>query len=250
MGPLAAAFFRHGIDERGRRVAFGFRRWIGARIRARLRHRDGDAGPVGCGNYIGIVSVAFSPGSERFDVPVILAINSNAQNIGISQSGLTFRAVSGGGAPPAQSFSVFNVGTGALNFTATTSTLAGGAAWLSATPATGRSDATTAPVVQVAVRPAGLAPGDYYGQVRIAAPDIANSPQVVSVVLTVLPANGVAAPVVLPTGLIFVGQAGGANPAAQSIDITNLTARPANFSTSLSFDQGRTGLRRPQKPAW
>src|SRR6185503_18418882 len=109
-------------------------------------------GQLATGTYIGIVSIVLSPGTERFDVPVILAITSTQQSIGISQSGLTFRAVSGGGAPPAQSFSVLNVGTGALTWTASTSTLSGGQDWLSATPASGRSDATTAPVVQVQVK--------------------------------------------------------------------------------------------------
>ncbi|HTM49929.1 MAG TPA: hypothetical protein VL285_14655 [Bryobacteraceae bacterium] len=213
-------------------------------------------GPLPAGTYVGIVSISFSSGTERFDVPVILAITSHAQSIGISQSGLTFRAVSGGGAPPAQSFSVFNVGSGALNWTAATSTLSGGPAWLSATPTAGRSDAATAPTVQVQVRPAGLAPGDYYGQVRIAAPDIANSPQSVMAVLTVLGADVNPGPVVQPTGLIFVGQAGGANPPAQNIDITNLTTRAANFSTSLSFEQGnnwfaanpKSGAVQPNQP--
>src|SRR5437870_4550073 len=114
-------------------------------------------GPLAAGTYLGTVSIAFSSGSEQFDVPVILAITSTQQSIGISQSGLTFRAVSGGGAPPVQSFAVLNVGLGALNWTAATSTLSGGSDWLSATPASGRSDATTAPVVQVQVKPAGLA---------------------------------------------------------------------------------------------
>jgi uncharacterized protein (TIGR03437 family) len=204
-------------------------------------------GTLATGTYIGIVSITFPSGPERFDVPVILAITSTQQSIGISQSGLTFRSVFGGGAPPTQSFSVLNVGTGALTWTAATSTLSGGPDWLSATPATGRSDASTAPVIQVQVKPAGLAPGDYYGQVRISAPDIANSPQAVSVVLTVLPSNVNPAPVVQPTGLIFVAPAGGANPAAQNIDITNLTSKPANFSTGVFFDQGKDWFSTPQK---
>src|SRR5207245_7790442 len=194
-------------------------------------------GQLGTGTYVGIVSVVFSPGSERFDLPVILSITSTQQSIGLSQSGLTFRAAAGGGAPPAQSFSVLNVGVGALNWTASTSTLSGGS-WLSATPATGRSDANTAPVVSVQVKPAGLAAGNYYGQVSISSPDIVNSPQAVSVVLTVLAANVNPGPLVQPTGLIFVGQAGGANPAPQNIDITTLTSTPATYSTVAFFDQG------------
>ncbi len=204
-------------------------------------------GSLAAGTYTGIVSIAFSPGPERFDVPVILAITSTQQSIGISQSGLTFSAVSGGGASPALSFNVLNVGAGALNWTASTSTLSGGPDWLSATPTSGRSDAATTPVVTVQVKPAGLAPGDYYGQIRVSAPDIANSPQALSVVLTVLPSTAKPAPVIQSTGRIFVGQVGGANPAAQNIDITNLGASPVTYSTGAFFDQGKDWFATPQK---
>jgi uncharacterized protein (TIGR03437 family) len=189
------------------------------------------------GTYLGSVAVSSAPGSERFDVPVVMTVTNSQQGIGLSQSGLTFRAVSGGGAPPAQSFSVLNVGAGSLNWTASTSTLSGGVGWLSASPSNGSSNATTAPGVQVTVNPSGLAPGDYYGQVQISAPDIGNSPQAVSVVLTVLPPTADPGPSVLPTGLIFVGAAGGPNPAAQSVSITNLTSKTLNFSTATFFER-------------
>src|SRR5207245_2265664 len=68
-----------------------------------------------------------------------------------------------------------------------------------------------------------------------------------SVILTVLPPTVNPAPVVQPTGLIFVGQAGGVNPAAQNIDITNLTIRPATYTTSVFFDQGKDWFSTPQK---
>lgn len=209
------------------------------------------------GTYIGSVAITFAEGSERFDIPVVMTISSAQQSINLSQNGLTFRALAGGSAPPVQSFSVLNGGGDALNWTAATSTLSGGAAWLSATPASGRSDAGSSPAVQVRVTPAGLAPGDYYGQVRISAAGVANSPQSVSVVLTVLGPEVTLAPVVLPTGLIFIGQAGAAaNPAPQNVEITNLTTRDLNLTTAPFFEQGnnwftvtpKTGPARPGQP--
>ena len=197
-------------------------------------------GQLPAGTYVGTVSITFDSAKDRFDVPVVMTITSSQQLLSLSQTGLTFRAVSGGAAPPTQSFSVLNGGSQPLNWTATTSTLSGGAAWLSATPANGSSSSFSSPAIQVQVKPAGLAPGDYYGQVKISADGVANSPQSISVVLTVLTANAPVAPLVLPTGLIFVGQAGGANPAAQNVVITNLKSAPSSVSvaTTAAFDQG------------
>jgi hypothetical protein len=50
------------------------------------------------------------------------------------------------------------------------------------------------PLVEVGVKPAGLEPGDYYGQVRITSATAGNSPQYVTVVLTVLPPGSDPAP--------------------------------------------------------
>jgi len=204
------------------------------------------------GTYVGSIAITFTPGAERFDIPVVMTINSAQQIISLSQTGLTFRALAGGGAPPLQSFSILNGGGGALNWTAATSTLSGGSAWLSATPASGQSDTSSSPAVQVRVNPAGLAAGDYYGRVQISAEGVANSPQSVSVVLTVVAPNVALPPVVQPTGLIFVGQVGATNPAARNVEITNLGARDLNLTTTSFFEQGnnwftapKTGVARP-----
>ena len=190
------------------------------------------------GTYVGSIAITFASGDERFDVPVVVSVSSAQQSLSLSQTGLTFRAVAGGAAPPAQLFSVLNAGGGALDWTVTTSTLSGGADWLTASPAGGRSDATGSPAIQVQVKPAGLAAGDYYGQVRIGAAGVANSPQSVSVVLTVAGSNVTLAPLVQPTGLIFVGQAGGANPAPQTVEITNLSSSAVNVSAGIFLEQG------------
>jgi large repetitive protein len=195
-----------------------------------------DPARLPAGTYVGSVAVSIDSPPDRFDIPVVMTVSSAQQSLGLSQIGLTFRAAAGGGAPPAQSFAVLNGGGNTLNWTVGTSTLSGGASWLSATPGAGSSSATASPAVQVQVKPAGLAAGDYYGQVQVSADGVANSPQAVSVVLTVLGPAVNPPPVVLPTGLIFVGQAGGANPASQTVEITNLGSKPLSFSSS--FDQG------------
>jgi uncharacterized protein (TIGR03437 family) len=202
---------------------------------------------LAAGTYFGRIEVVVSGTPTPFSVPVVLTVSSAQQKLLLSQTGLTFRASAGGGAPPAQSFSVLNEGANPIDWTVTASTLSGGAAWLSATPAGGRSDTSSAPAVQVRINPAGLAAGDYYGQVRVSAPNVPNSPQSVSVVLTVLPANVTLDPEISPTGLIFVGQAGGANPAARTVSVTNLGSTPLSFSTTAIYEQGSNWLSTPAR---
>jgi uncharacterized protein (TIGR03437 family) len=197
------------------------------------------ANPAGldAGTYTGYVSV--TAGASQFNTSVVMTVTGSQQIISLSQTGLTFRAVSGGGAPAPQSFGVLNGGAASLNWTAAGSTLSG-SNWLSSTPLNGTSSTGSSPTVSVHANPVGLAPGDYYGKVQISADGAANSPQAVSVVLTVLPATGNLNPSVLPTGLIFVGTAGAADPAKQSLQITNLSSKPLTYSTNVFLDQAGT----------
>src|SRR2546427_5122552 len=83
-----------------------------------------------------------------------------ARGLFTSQTGLTFNSVQGGPAIPSQSFSVLS-GAGTLNFSIATSTLSGGA-WLSATPLTGSSTVAAAGApIQVQANSSGLALGTY-----------------------------------------------------------------------------------------
>ena len=86
------------------------------------------------------------------------------------------------------------------------------AAWLHATPANGSAPG----FMNIAVAPAGLAPGTYTGAVTVSAEGVANSPQAVFVTLTVSskPAPKLA---VSPASMSFTAQAGGKPPAGQTI---------------------------------
>jgi uncharacterized protein (TIGR03437 family) len=204
------------------------------------------ADPTGLapGVYTGYVSISVSQGATQFNVPVLLTITGATQVISLSQTGLSFQAVAGASAPPPQSFSVLNAGIGSLTWTAAASTLSGGS-WLTETPVAGASGSGAPPVVQAHVNPAGLAAGNYYGQVQIASAGVDNSPQSVSVVLTVLASTANPAPLVAPTGLIFVGAAGGANPAAQTVQIANLSSTALPYTSLTSYSQGTNWLTAP-----
>ena len=196
------------------------------------------ANPAGlaAGTYSGRVSIAIAPTGEKFDVPVVATVTSSQQSLQLTQTGLRFQAVTGGAAPPAQTINVFNSGAGTLNFTAASTTLSGGANWLSVN-GSGSATSSTSGLITISVNQAGLTPGDYYGTIDVTAPNVANSPQTITVVLSVFsPANSPGVQFT-PTGLIFVGSAGG-SVAAKPVTISNPNPQPVTYSSSATYDTG------------
>lgn len=96
--------------------------------------------------------------------------------LSVSREQLNFGYITGKDAPPSQSFSIINAGTGALNWT-----VADDAAWLNCSPSAAIGDA----VVTVSIDPTGLTVGTYSGTITISAPLAIDSPQVITVNLTV-----------------------------------------------------------------
>jgi uncharacterized protein (TIGR03437 family) len=195
-----------------------------------------DPSGLRAGTYTGYVRV--SAGNEAAQVPVALTVSAVRQTILLSQGGLTFTAVAGGGSVPPQSFGILNLGQGVMDWQVSADTVSGGN-WLSVTPARGTTDAGSlmVPLVDVSVNPANLAPGEYHGRVQVQAAAADNSPQYASVVLNVLPPGSDPGPLVRPTGLIFTGVTDGAAPDAQAVRIANLTGAAKPFiSGTLTVD--------------
>ncbi len=194
---------------------------------------------LGAGTYSGTVIISGGTASsggpaQSVTLPVTMTISQVEQTLLIPQSGLTFYAVSGGGAPPPQFLSILNTGRGQMPFTTSFSTVTGGS-WLSAFPRSGTSDAasTVVPTVRIDVDPSSLQPGIYYGTVQVVAPTAANNPQFVSVILNVLPPGSNIGPIVQPTGLIFTAQEGSL-PSSRTVLVQNTS------STALTFHSGIT----------
>ncbi|MCZ6491772.1 MAG: hypothetical protein O7A06_14740, partial [Acidobacteria bacterium] len=197
------------------------------------------ADPTGlaAGTYRGVVTVSTNP---SIDVPVTMTISPAQQLLRLSQRGLTFRSVSGvGAAPPSQSFGVRNTGIGTLNWMASSLTLSGDN-WLTVTPLSGSTDAASGnvPEVTVSIDSTGLAAGEYYGRVEVTSPEADNSPQVISVVLNVLPAGSNPGAVVRPAGVVFTAIAGGSDPDSQTITVSNLTDSSKTFASGRFTSDG------------
>jgi uncharacterized protein (TIGR03437 family) len=197
---------------------------------------------VGKGTYSTQVTIEDVGTGSLFYVPVTMTVSGTAQQLKVSPVGLAFSAAAGGGGPPAKSMAVLNTGTGAMDWSAATSTLAGGA-WLQASPASGRSVAgQSTPQLAVSVAPVGLAAGTYYGLVTVNAPQADNSPQSAVVMLAVTPADQTPGPVLDPAGLVFTGAPGGANPGSQTVQAANLTSHALQFAASVNYADGKGWL--------
>jgi uncharacterized protein (TIGR03437 family) len=194
-------------------------------------------GSLAPGTYSG--SIVVIGGGTTIAVPVTLLVEAPNNVILLSQTGLSFRSLAQGGTPLSQTLGILNTGQGSMSWSATSTTLSGGP-WLGITPASGTVNQPFVDVspVTVAVNAAGLAPGDYYGQIQVTAKAV-NSPQAVTVVLTVAPPGTSVGAEIQPTGLIFTSTAG-VTPGSQDVQIGNPKAQTDNYlsssiGTSFSF---------------
>lgn len=194
------------------------------------------ANPAGLasGAYTGTAAISSSTTGQSVSVPVTMTISTLDEAIQLSHSALSFIGVESGGIMPPASFAVTNVGRGAMKFSVSTTTLSGGPQWLSATPSSATSTAgNVAPLVTVSVNQSGLSPGFYYGQVRIDSSGAANSPQVATIAMHVLPAGQDPGPQVTPSEIVFRTVAGEPSPSSASILLYNISATPQAYVSGV-----------------
>ena len=189
---------------------------------------------LSAGTYTGTITFTSSTSGETAALQVNLTVSALDQAVQLSHKALSFIAVANGGVVPPSSFAVKNIGRGTANFTVSTQTLAGGQ-WLSATPKSGAATAGIAgPSVTVSVNQAGLAPGFYYGLVRIDSPGAANTPQIATIALHVLAADQDPGPVVQPNELVFTAVQGAPPPGSKNVFVYNVSATPQTYTSSVT----------------
>ncbi len=198
---------------------------------------------LGPGVYEGTVTVEDRRGGAPATATVFLTVTAPASSILLSHTGFQFTAVEGAAALPSQRFSVLNAGQGAMNWNAQSSTTSGGG-WLQVSPASETSDSRdirNSPTVTVSANAAGLKAGTYNGLIVVSAPGAVNAPQLVSVVLRVLPPGSAPPPVLEPTGLLFLVRAGSISPVVQAVSLFNPGAA-MSFSAAASLASGANWL--------
>jgi uncharacterized protein (TIGR03437 family) len=188
------------------------------------------------GTYSGNVSV--SGASQTQTLPVTFTITATRRVILLSQAGLSFVAVAGGGNPLPQSFGILNIGQGSMDWTLKANTTSGGN-WLSVSNSSGSVTLPYADVaaVDVSLNIAGLSQGDYFGQISVSAQGADNSPQFISVLLTVLPTGSNPGPEVRPSGLIFTGTQG-SSPGSQQVSVSDLSSSPFDYASGRLTTDG------------
>ncbi len=136
--------------------------------------------------YTGAITVTASGAANSpRTISVTLTVNAAPPSIFLSVSKASFAYTLGGSAPAAQTVNVANIGGGTLAWSA-----ASGSSWLTVSPSSG----TGAGTLTLGINPAGLTAQTYNGAVTVTASGSTNSPQTISVTLTV---SAAAPPVVV-----------------------------------------------------
>jgi uncharacterized membrane protein len=185
-----------------------------------------------------VTSAAAGNSPQTVDITFTVAAAPVPPAIGLSQSNVLFSATTGAGNPSNQTVNVTNTGGGTLDGLATTVTYASGqpTGWLNAS-----LSGTTAPAtITLQAATGALAAGTYNATVNVTSSAASNSPQTVNVTFTVS-----AAPVPPAIGLsradiLFNATAGGANPASESLNVTNTGGGTLNgLGTSITYASGQ-----------
>jgi len=204
------------------------------------------ADPAGLptGTYRGLVAVV-AQGGQRIELPATMTVSQIDQAILLSQSGLSFTAVAEGGVVPPQSFGVVNLGTGSMDFSISTCTkTALTCDWLKVSPGSGSSSPTgKVPEIVVNIDQTGLAPGPYFGLIEVKSEAAANSPQVVTVFLDLLPAEADTGAALGTNELVFTSTSAGRTSAgAQEILVYNIAGDAKSYRGRSSLPVGRVEI--------
>jgi len=149
-------------------------------------------------------------------------------NLVVTTDTLRFAGIEGEADPPSQTFNIDS------DFDPLTFNLVESVGWLAPSPTSG----TTPEIITVNVTTLGLSGGTYFDSIRVQSAGATNSPQYAYVELEVTPPPPVIG--VSANEFYFVAQEGGANPATQTLTISNVGGQTlswdvANSSTWLSI---------------
>jgi len=168
-------------------------------------------------------------------VGVTLTVKNPTPTIALSPQSMTFQADQAT-SPAAQTLTINNSDTGDLAWQAQATT-SGGGNWLLVSPASGNAPSTAS----VSVNLAGVLPGTYTGTITISSgsADVTNSPQTVSVTLTVASVTPVIG--VTVSSLSFAADAG-TNPLAQSFTVNNTGSGSLSWTAAATTASGGNWL--------
>ena len=191
-----------------------------------------DATNLSAGTYNGQIVVG-AVGSNSVTIQAQFFVLAAVPTISLNQSSFTFAGLIGATNPPAQSTVISSSGSGTFNWTTSAATVTGGS-WLSVSPPSGTGTGT----ITVSTNIAGLAAGTYNGTIQVVSTGATNTPQTISVILTVT-----SPPVIAPTStaLSFIS-ALGANPPTQTLTINNSGGGTLGVTVTTTTSSGGNWL--------
>ena len=153
-------------------------------------------GSLTAGTYNGNIQVtAAGAANTPQNIPVTLTVGPAAPVIGVSPASLSFAALQGGSNPANQTVGISITGVGTLNWSAAVTN----GAFLSLSGATSGTNSGT---ITAVVNLGSLTAGTYNGNIQVAAPGAANTPQNIPVSLTVNPLLTITSTLPLPVGTL------------------------------------------------
>jgi uncharacterized protein (TIGR03437 family) len=199
-----------------------------------------DSTGLSAGYYTSSLLIDTSAGSQA--VPVSLLVSPGV-TMSVAPQGASFE-LPAGNAPgnSAGTFTVSIAGSGSANWSAS---VLPGAAWLSLSTPSGSASSSLPGTVRFAIDPsavAALAPGNYYGDIRVASSDAVDSPLDYSVVLNVSSAGDSVKPVPSKAGLVFITDTSSPAPGTQSVQIFASSTAPVAFQASTATANGGSWL--------
>jgi hypothetical protein len=187
------------------------------------------ANALGAGVYKANITVHPANGNPDVIIPVTLTVSLG--NLTVNPGTLNFAQAAGGAAPASQTISIGSTGA-ILQFTAFTSS----ASWLTVNPNSG----ATPGQITVSVNGAALNPGTYTAQVNVVSSGAGNSPQPVTVNLTVGQGTNL---VLSPTSMTFTSQFGAGAPATQALNVSANATIPFTAVAAVSSPAGGSWLK-------
>jgi Malectin domain/Viral BACON domain len=173
-------------------------------------------GSLTAGSYSGMVTVTGGGSTQTVSITFNVAA---PPTLSVVTTTLTFGATVGGANPATQTAAVSNSGTGTLNWTAS-----GNQTWLTVSPGSG----TNAGTLTIGAVTGSLTVGSYSGAVTVTG---GGSTQTVPITFNVTAAP---TPVLTlaATALSFSAISGGANPATQTVNVSNTGGGTLNWNAS------------------
>ena len=185
-----------------------------------------------------VVTLTGTDVSASVPVRVEVGQGTGAAFIGASPGSFSFVAPDSTTAPPAQTLTIRNLGSGVLNYTLAVSYGGGAQGWLQLTPAAGQT-AGGAVSHQISTPVASFPPpGMYTAEIRVQAPGATNHPLAVGVTLRVQGAEPTPVLTVAPGSLLFSTPERQV-PAAQQLQVENTGGGALAYQIGVRYPENQ-----------